>query len=205
MVPAGLLAPFAIYPMWKRRRHRGVAYLLAWFVAGFVLLSLITTKQRHYALILLPPTALAAGWLLSLNHVRRGFPSVRTMEISTAVLAVGAAVWLGWWQPNHDDEAVVPGFMREAEILTEGREIVWTSGTMPWCSEFYFEKEIQSMSSVPKAWRRVPEGGAMIALERGKPLKGIDSVDGELVLDRSQGDVRCRLYLKGPPGGAVGE
>ena len=130
---------------------------------------------------------------------------MRTMEISTAILAVGAAVWLGWWQPTHDDEAVVPGFMREAEALTEGREIVWTSGTMPWCSEFYFEKEIQSMSSVPKAWRRIPEGGAMIALERGKPLKGIDSIDGELVLDRSQGDVRCRLYLKGPPGGAVGE
>jgi len=205
MAPWGLLAPFAAFAMWRRRRHRGVAFLLAWFFAGLVLLSLITTKQRHYSLILLPPTALAAGYWLSLLYLRRGFPSVRKMEILAGLLAVGAAAWLGWWQPSHDDEAVIPGFMRKAEHLTQGRAEIWTSGTMPWCSEFYFERPVQSLSSIPKAWRRVPVGGAMIAIERGKPLKGIDGVDGELVLTRSRGDVRCRLYLKNPPPGQAAD
>jgi 4-amino-4-deoxy-L-arabinose transferase-like glycosyltransferase len=199
MAPCGLLAPFAAWAMWKRRRHRGVAFLFAWFIAGLLLLSLISTKQRHYALILLPPTALAAGWWLSLVYLRRGFPSVRTMELLTVILSIAAAAWLAWWQPNHDDEAIIAGFMREAEQLTAGRDEVWTSGSMPWCTEFYFARPVQSMSSATKAWRRVPEGGAMIAIERGKPLKGLPDVDGQLVLDQSRGDLRCRLYLKGPP------
>ena len=198
MAPWGLLAPFAVWALWKRRRHRGLAYVFAWFVAGFVLLSLITTKQRHYTLILLPPSALAVGMWLSLLRLRRGFPSVRAMEICTAVLAVGAAVWLGWWQPKNDDEAVIPGFLQEAERLTADRTEVWTSGKVPWCSEFYFERPVQAMGSVSKAWKRVPEGGALIAIQRGKPLPGIDRVDGELVLDETKGDVRCRLFFKAP-------
>jgi 4-amino-4-deoxy-L-arabinose transferase-like glycosyltransferase len=199
MAPWGLLAPFALWALWKRRRHRGVAFLFAWFVAGLVLLSLITTKQRHYALILLPPTALAVGWWLTLLHLRRGFPSLRTMELACAALAVGAALYLGWWQPDHDDEGVVPGFMAEAERLAADSVEVWTSGNMPWCTEFYFGRPVQSMSSAPKAWRRMPPGGALVAIERGKPLKGIDEVDGVLVLDQKRGDLRCRLYLKEPP------
>ena len=199
MAPWGLLAPFAIWSLWKRRRHQGVAFLFAWFIAGLVLLSLITTKQRHYALILLPPTALAAGWWLSLSYFRRGLPSVRTMEILTVILSIAAACWLGWWQPNHDDEAIIPGFMHEAEQLTAGRGEIWTSGNMPWCTEFYFARAVQSMGSVQKAWQRVPAGGAMIAIERGKPLKGLSDVDGKLVLEQSRGDLRCLLYLKDPP------
>ena len=98
----------------------------------------------------------------------RGTVSSALASCSTCS-AIAAAAWLGWWQPSHDDEAVIPGFMREAERLTEGREEVWTCGRMPWCSEFYFERRVQSMSSAPKAWRRVPAGGALIAIERGAP------------------------------------
>ena len=86
----GWLAPLAAWSLWKRRKNRGVAFLFAWFVVSLVLLSVITTKQRHYALILLPPTALAVGYWLALLRLRRGFPSLRTMEIASAVLAIGA-------------------------------------------------------------------------------------------------------------------
>jgi 4-amino-4-deoxy-L-arabinose transferase-like glycosyltransferase len=200
MAPWGLLAPFAGWALWRRRHHRGVAFVFSWFVVGLVLLSLITTKQRHYALILLPATSLAVGWWLTLMGARRGFPKVRAMEIAAATLAVGAALWLGWWQPNHDDEAIIPGFMQEAEQLAaECPGDIWTCGQIPWCTEFYFERRIESMRSVPKAWRRVPEGGALVAIQRGKPLEGIDDVDGELVLDQTRGDVCCRLFLKRDP------
>ena len=198
MAPWGLLAPFAVWALWKRRHRRGRAFLIAWFVAGFVLLSIITTKQRHYTLILLPATALAVGWWLSLLHARRGFPSQRLMEVSTAVLAVGAAAWLGWWQPSRDDEGVIPGFMDEAAALCAGSSEVWTTGEIPWCTEFYLDRPVESMRSVSKAWRRVPDGGALIAIQRGKPLKGIETVDGNLLLDMSRGDVRCQLFIKNP-------
>ena len=35
------------------------------------------------------------------------------------------------------------------------------------------------LKSPPNAWRRVPAGGALIAIERGQPLKGLDTLDGE--------------------------
>ena len=199
MAPCGLLAPFAVWALWKRRRHRGIAYLLAWFIASLVLLSLITTKQRHYTLIFLPPTALLVGTWLSLLAHRRRLVSVQRVEITCAALAVGAAFWLGWWQPSRDDEGVIPEFMEHAEQLTGGRSQIWTCGEMPWCTEFYFSRPVESMKAANKAWQRVPEGGALIAIERGRPLKGIGEVDGKLVLDESRGDVRCRLYLKEAP------
>ena len=154
----GWLAPFAAWALWKKRHRRGTAFLFCWFVVGLVLLSLITTKQRHYALILVPATALAAGWWLSRLRVRRGFPSIRTMEITSAVLALGAAIWLGWWQPRNDDEAVIPGFMAEAQGLTADSAQIWTSGSIPWCTEFYFDRPVESMRSTPKAWRARAQG-----------------------------------------------
>ncbi|MFT5857179.1 MAG: 4-amino-4-deoxy-L-arabinose transferase-like glycosyltransferase, partial [Verrucomicrobiales bacterium] len=195
MAPWGLLAPFAGWALWKRRRHRGVAFLFAWFVVGLVLLSLITTKQRHYALILLPPTALAAGWWMTLMLARRGIPKVRGVEIVCTLLALAASAYLGFFQPKKDDVGVIPGFMERAEALAAESGEVWTTGKMPWCTEFYFQRKVQSMGSVPKAWRRVPLGGAMVAIQQGKPLKGIKDVDGELVLDEQRGDIRCQLYL----------
>jgi hypothetical protein len=160
-----------------------------------VLLSLITTKQRHYALILLPATAPATGWWLSLMMARRGFPKPRMMEITCGVIAIAASAYLEFIQPKSDDEGGIPGFMQRTEALTAESTEAWTRGKMPWCTEFYFQCEVPSMGSVTKAWRRVPPDGTMVAIQQGKPLKGIEQVDGELLLDETRGNVRCQLFL----------
>lgn len=196
MAPWGLLIPFGIWCLWKGRQQYGSATVLAWFIISFSLLSLITTKQRHYALILLPPTAVAVAiWLVQLQ-LRKGFPSFKTMTGICAALAAAAVIWLAWWQPANENHGVIPGFMAEAEALCADRTEIWSGGEIPWCTEFYFKVEVESLKSVSKAWRNVPPGGSLIAIERGKPLKGIDKIDGTLVLDQSRGDIRCRLYHK---------
>jgi 4-amino-4-deoxy-L-arabinose transferase-like glycosyltransferase len=63
LAPWGLLLPFAVHWAWKRRRHHaGVRFLLGWLAAIFVVLSLLASKQGHYALLMFPP----ALWLVGL-------------------------------------------------------------------------------------------------------------------------------------------
>lgn len=62
----GLLIPVALWAAVRcSRHHRGMALLLAWFGSSFVILSALQSKQQHYALLLLPPSALLCGWLLA--------------------------------------------------------------------------------------------------------------------------------------------
>jgi 4-amino-4-deoxy-L-arabinose transferase-like glycosyltransferase len=72
-LPWSLFVPGALVLAWRTRREAPAArvgtpsapYLfpLAWFVAGFVFLSLSTSKRGAYLLPLYPAAALAVGWL----------------------------------------------------------------------------------------------------------------------------------------------
>ena len=65
MSPAGILLPFGLWTAWRRGRHHpGLKFALAWFLTSFVILSLTSAKQRHYALLMVPPAALLEGWFL---------------------------------------------------------------------------------------------------------------------------------------------
>lgn len=192
----GWLAPLSAWALWRARKHRGSGFLFAWFIVGLVLLSAITTKQRHYALILVPAVALSVGYLLARLRLRHGFPSVRAMDLLTIAIAVGAAIWLGSWQPATEDEGVIPEFMDHAELQAADRGELWTTGKTPWCTEFYFDRPVRRMSSVTRAWERVPSGGSLVVIQRGKPLPGLDEIDAKPVLDRARGHVRCLLFFK---------
>lgn len=69
----GLALPVAVYAAWKQlRHHRGVRWLLCWLASSFTILSLLSSKQNHYALLLFVPAALLVGRLLnqSLSYSR---------------------------------------------------------------------------------------------------------------------------------------
>lgn len=62
----GLALPVAVYAAWKHlRHHRGARWLLCWLASSFTILSLLSSKQNHYALLLFVPSALLVGWLFS--------------------------------------------------------------------------------------------------------------------------------------------
>lgn len=61
-----LALPVAIFASWKKlRHHRGPRFLLGWFASSFVILSALSSKQSHYALLLFAPSALLTGWLIA--------------------------------------------------------------------------------------------------------------------------------------------
>lgn len=67
----GLAVPVAVVAAWRLlRHHRGPRWLLGWLLSTFLILTAISSKQPHYALLLLPSTALLTGWLLSRARFR---------------------------------------------------------------------------------------------------------------------------------------
>lgn len=95
LLPA-LLYPYSAWPpLWKallrtRTIDPGVRFCLAWLVPGLIAFSLISSKQPHYLLPLMPALALLVSWLLTAPGV-----TVRRWHVGFAVaglLLVGGLV-----------------------------------------------------------------------------------------------------------------
>lgn len=87
LLPA-LLFPYSAWPpLWKavfrcRALDPGARFCLAWIVPGLIAFSLISGKQPHYLLPLMPAFALLAAWLLT-------GPAVSVRRWHVAVAAAG--------------------------------------------------------------------------------------------------------------------
>jgi 4-amino-4-deoxy-L-arabinose transferase-like glycosyltransferase len=98
MLPWGVLLPVLLVPAWRMAARRpGVAFAIAWLATSFLVLSVISSKQIHYALLLVAPTSLVVGaglhthrrWASRLiRYMTRGFP------VLLAVAAVALAGYL---------------------------------------------------------------------------------------------------------------
>lgn len=76
----------------RHRKHRGVMMLTAWLGSAFVVLSSISSKQPHYALLLLPPSALVAG--LALDRAVRGVRTRSAQVVRVALISACTGVAL---------------------------------------------------------------------------------------------------------------
>lgn len=98
MLPWGALLPVLLVPAWRMAARRpGVAFAIAWLATSFLVLSVISSKQIHYALLLVAPASLVVGaglhthrrWASRLiRYMTRGFP------VLLAVAAVALAGYL---------------------------------------------------------------------------------------------------------------
>lgn len=71
MAPWGLLLPFSLVTLWPfARRHSSMRFLFVWLLSSLVLMSLVKSKQIHYATLLLTPSALLIGIHLRLLMAR---------------------------------------------------------------------------------------------------------------------------------------
>lgn len=91
--PWGVVLPFALWGLWRARRgHAAPAMLLAWFATSFLALTATSSKQIHYATLLIPPTSLAIGWLLGFARHRGPTPRARVARGLLVVLLVALAL-----------------------------------------------------------------------------------------------------------------
>jgi 4-amino-4-deoxy-L-arabinose transferase-like glycosyltransferase len=87
LAPWGILLPFSLVTLWPfARRHAAIRFLMAWLLSSLILMSLIKSKQIHYATLLLAPSALLIGIHLRLLLDRpRARPATVLNRAATAV------------------------------------------------------------------------------------------------------------------------
>ena len=132
--PLLLLAALAVPLAFTRRLARSDLVLLGgWFVVGYLFLSAIDLKESRHALVILPPTLLAAGLALHMLLPRFAGPALLALVIGTGVFtwqyaptpAVEgyreAAEWIAREAPK--DSVVVFSGKRDGSFIFNMREI----------------------------------------------------------------------------------
>ncbi len=72
MLPWGVFLPGGVLAAWRKRRHRGFRFVLGWLFSAMAVMTMVRSKQSHYAMLLLPPAALLTGtFLLAAARNRR--------------------------------------------------------------------------------------------------------------------------------------
>jgi len=100
--PAVALVAMAVPFAWKHRRERGVRFLLAWVVPGWIAFEIAATKLPHYVLPLYPGLAILAalamerGALQGISKRLTDFSLVWPILGALLIVALGAGlIWLG--------------------------------------------------------------------------------------------------------------
>ena len=97
-----LAVPMALFAAATRLwHHRGPRFILCWLATSTLILSLLSSKQAHYALLLFVPAALLVGWLLSLARRRSRaflptFAHWHLLAMCLAAFCVGIAIVVCW-------------------------------------------------------------------------------------------------------------
>jgi 4-amino-4-deoxy-L-arabinose transferase-like glycosyltransferase len=106
---------FAARWIWSRRAERPERFLLSWFLAGFLFLSVAGTKRAIYLVPLLPPLAiLIGGWISSL-HRRRW--------LEPAAVSLTAALGMAWFfvvSPVNEKRTFRPFCRKMERVLPKG-------------------------------------------------------------------------------------
>lgn len=199
MLPFGILLPFALWSAFRRaRRHRGMRFLLGWWGSSFLLLSVLSSKQIHYAVLLLPPSCLLVGWYLP-RLLRRGsvFVSAERLAVAVAVLCLfGFNLYAFLLHDRLRPESVIKDFAQASRpLLHEGQQL-YGVGRHAASMEFYLGRELVEADSVKDAWRRGGPGDAIAVLSRPDRPTDLAETKTTPEVDMARADVRCALIIR---------
>ena len=103
MAPWSLALPFAVVAAWRQRHRPLLRFALAWLGTSFLVLSVLDSKQIHYALLLIPPASLLAGSFLGSAWVGRAAARQQAQRLIRFLLGVmgtlGLAIMVAAWFP----------------------------------------------------------------------------------------------------------
>ena len=187
LLPWGVFLPVALARMWQqRKRDSRLVFLLGWLGTSFLLLTLIPSKQAHYAVLLLPPAALVTGWHMQACSKR----------FVTGVVATVLALSLGYFYfvyPRVNGLSRVPDFLAAARSTTDEAPLVHVVGINSAVFDFYLGRHVHNIEDTAQAWKRARLGDAVVVIQRTD--RSIDIAVAPLREQRS-GDYTLRLYTK---------
>lgn len=192
LLPAGLLLPWVVWKSCRAARDApGVRFLLAWLGSGFLLLTLLPSKQEHYALQLLPPCLLLAAALPEVNAPDRArrwlflIPSTAT----ALALAILAGLRLHDLQP-------LPAFLRECRPRTDAAPLVHVCGVNSALFDFYLGRHVHNVDEPMQAWRRARSGEAVVLAAPAERFAAWQSIPSQPLKVLGAGGIHAELHIK---------
>jgi len=199
------LLPMSLLVLWLplRRLVRKQAPViplapLAWFAVVFLLLSILPSKQAHYTVLLLAPTALLAtvaafGW----PRIAAWFtePAAgRTAAILAALLLVLGLGFAHLVYPRTQDLADVRAFVEAARTELDQAPLVHVVGVNSAIFEFHVGHVVHNIDSASAAFERAKPGEAILVI--GKRDRVDLPATPPPLRERERGNNVYALYVK---------
>jgi|GEM_PF-1065101 len=163
---------------------------LTWLGITLVLLILTVSKQRHYALLMVPP----AAWLIGMRVQSRKLPSTWVLILVSGLIGLGSAAYL-----MQTDEARNARFLAGARPLIQEAPTLHVVGINSAVFDYHLGRHVENTDDAHAALRRAESGDAVVIVRKNLswedgPLTGFTPV-------RSDSDdfwIRS-LYIKEDP------
>jgi hypothetical protein len=157
-----------------------------WFWVTLVLLTLTISKQRHYALLLLPPTA---GWLAL------RWPSFRTIHLSHAIAAVSSISLLASWMLYHQKDAAHARFLSRVSQILPHEGTLHVVGINSAIFDYQFGRHVENTDSAQLALLRAQPGDTVTIVQRRSDWDA-EAFPIQPTLEADQGEWIRRHYLR---------
>lgn len=158
---------------------------LTWFWVTFVLLTLTVSKQRHYALMLLPP---ACWWLgIRLQSVTWNESWIRNAARGVCLLQIGVALF------SVENEHAA--FLHRSRSRVADSETVHVVGINSARFDFHLGRHVENTDSVQHAYQRAAPGDAVVVVKKAEAWEEPEGLP-EPLLKADDGIWVRRLWVK---------
>lgn len=157
---------------------------LTWLLVTLGLLMLTVSKQRHYALLMIPP----AAWLIGMRIQSLQLPRPRTLLLICLLIALGESTY-----HYVSTDARNEHFLKEAAALTSGSPTLHVVGINSAIFDFNLGRHVENTEDPLLAIQRAGSGDAILLLR--KRDQGVPPAQPAL-LNRDDDRYYRRLYRK---------
>ncbi len=192
LLPLGLVLPWVLWrSMREARADSGLRFLLFWLGVVFLLLSIVPSKQEHYALQMLPACVLLVARMAA--YARPALAPRLVFPVLAVTAGLSLAVFAGLPVGRHPG---LPGFLRSCRPVTDTAPLVHVCGINSAVFDFYLGRHVHNVEQPLQAWRRARRGEAVVLAARESTYAGWQTIPAPpLKIHRSAG-MQAALYVK---------
>ena len=192
LLPLGLALPWILWrSMRAARSDDRVRFLLIWLGVVFLLMSLIPSKQEHYALQMLPACILLVA--REIAHARPVLAPRLVFPVMVVTGALALAVLAGLPAGRHP---ALPGFFRSCRPVTDSAPLVHVCGINSAIFDFYLGRHVHNVDQPMQAWRRARRGEAVVVAARDSSFAAWQTIPAPPLKVHRSGGMQAALYVK---------
>jgi hypothetical protein len=182
-----VMLPSCFFLFWVKRPESTPESKAAmiWFLVTFVLLTLTVSKQRHYALMLIPPACWwLSTWLISIRIPKQG--------VWGATLVVVIIQVITFFLSSDSRHA---GFLNRARPLVASADTLHVVGINSALFDFHLGRHVENTDSVQHAYDRAVPGDAVVMVQQADSWEESAGLP-EPILEEDSVEWYRRVYVK---------